>query len=199
MGWPMEETQKEADDIQEGWKWLVRGSCSLGGNHIMDFHSAAFQGAESHWCESSFCRTSTQTLWTQQSTIWKHQARTVVLKDEHPSCGIIRMTDGLMAEITLTNIAGLERVELAVLSRSKGRREIAEVEQSFRVPPQVTPSALYNMDDAGGFDNYILRTPPQAWRGLTGRAKITGCAPKCCTGILLAIDFDDKRWSKRIS
>ena len=22
MGWPMEETQKEADDIQEGWKWL---------------------------------------------------------------------------------------------------------------------------------------------------------------------------------
>lgn len=51
------------------------------------------------------------------------------------------------------------------------------------------------MDDAGGFDNYILRTPPQAWRGLTGRAKITGCAPKCCTGILLAIDFDDQSGS----
>ena len=27
---------------------------------------------------------------------------------------------------------------------------------------EVTASALYNMDDAGGYDNYILRTPPQA-------------------------------------
>ena len=26
---------------------------------------------------------------------------------------------------------------------------------------EVTPSAVYSMDDAGGFDNYILRTPPQ--------------------------------------
>lgn len=33
---------------------------------------------------------------------------------------------------------------------------------------KVTPSALYNMDDAGGFDNYILRTPPQELRSATG-------------------------------
>lgn len=33
---------------------------------------------------------------------------------------------------------------------------------------RVTPSALYNMDDAGGFDNYILRTPPQELRSATG-------------------------------
>eukprot|EP00913_Durusdinium_trenchii_P030788 g28834.t1 len=29
---------------------------------------------------------------------------------------------------------------------------------------KVTASAMYNMDDAGGFDNYILRTPPQDGR-----------------------------------
>lgn len=33
---------------------------------------------------------------------------------------------------------------------------------------RVTSSALYNMDDAGGFDNYILRTPPQELRSATG-------------------------------
>eukprot|EP00438_Fugacium_kawagutii_P023525 Skav207258 [mRNA] locus=scaffold2560:167528:168722:- [translate_table: standard] len=35
---------------------------------------------------------------------------------------------------------------------------------------EVTPSALYGMDDAGGFDNYILRTPPQdaRWGIATG-------------------------------
>eukprot|EP00927_Polykrikos_kofoidii_P026854 TRINITY_DN23840_c0_g1_i2.p1 TRINITY_DN23840_c0_g1~~TRINITY_DN23840_c0_g1_i2.p1 ORF type:complete len:282 (-),score=49.84 TRINITY_DN23840_c0_g1_i2:73-918(-) len=32
---------------------------------------------------------------------------------------------------------------------------------------RVTPSALYAMDDAGGFDNYILRTPPQELRSAT--------------------------------
>lgn len=33
---------------------------------------------------------------------------------------------------------------------------------------KVTASAMYNMDDAGGFDNYILRTPPQELRSATG-------------------------------
>jgi len=33
---------------------------------------------------------------------------------------------------------------------------------------RVTPNALYSMDDAGGFDNYILRTPPQELRSATG-------------------------------
>ena len=33
---------------------------------------------------------------------------------------------------------------------------------------RVTPSALYAMDDKGGFDNYILRTPPQDLRSSTG-------------------------------
>eukprot|EP00418_Pyrodinium_bahamense_P040628 CAMPEP_0179200704 /NCGR_PEP_ID=MMETSP0796-20121207/99885_1 /TAXON_ID=73915 /ORGANISM="Pyrodinium bahamense, Strain pbaha01" /LENGTH=161 /DNA_ID=CAMNT_0020905259 /DNA_START=112 /DNA_END=594 /DNA_ORIENTATION=- len=33
---------------------------------------------------------------------------------------------------------------------------------------RVTGSALYAMDDAGGFDNYILRTPPQELRSATG-------------------------------
>eukprot|EP00929_Paragymnodinium_shiwhaense_P012833 TRINITY_DN120725_c0_g1_i1.p2 TRINITY_DN120725_c0_g1~~TRINITY_DN120725_c0_g1_i1.p2 ORF type:complete len:288 (+),score=72.35 TRINITY_DN120725_c0_g1_i1:180-1043(+) len=33
---------------------------------------------------------------------------------------------------------------------------------------RVSPSALYSMDDAGGFDNYILRTPPEHLRSATG-------------------------------
>merc|ERR550537_837821 len=33
---------------------------------------------------------------------------------------------------------------------------------------RVTPNALYSMDDAGGFDEYILRTPPQELRSNTG-------------------------------
>mmetsp|Transcript_86248 Transcript_86248/g.252268 ORF Transcript_86248/g.252268 Transcript_86248/m.252268 type:complete len:282 (-) Transcript_86248:71-916(-) len=33
---------------------------------------------------------------------------------------------------------------------------------------RVTPSAMYNMDDAGGFDNYILRTSPEELRSATG-------------------------------
>jgi len=33
---------------------------------------------------------------------------------------------------------------------------------------RVTPSALYDMDDAGSFDNYILRTPPEELRSATG-------------------------------
>eukprot|EP00931_Biecheleriopsis_adriatica_P003070 TRINITY_DN10434_c0_g1_i1.p1 TRINITY_DN10434_c0_g1~~TRINITY_DN10434_c0_g1_i1.p1 ORF type:complete len:282 (+),score=49.45 TRINITY_DN10434_c0_g1_i1:91-936(+) len=33
---------------------------------------------------------------------------------------------------------------------------------------RVTASALYSMDDAGGFDNYILRTPPEELRSATG-------------------------------
>jgi len=33
---------------------------------------------------------------------------------------------------------------------------------------RVTSSALYGMDDAGGFDNYILRTPPEELRSATG-------------------------------
>eukprot|EP00747_Dinoflagellata_sp_TGD_P166407 gnl/TRDRNA2_/TRDRNA2_189147_c0_seq1.p1 gnl/TRDRNA2_/TRDRNA2_189147_c0~~gnl/TRDRNA2_/TRDRNA2_189147_c0_seq1.p1 ORF type:complete len:282 (-),score=46.81 gnl/TRDRNA2_/TRDRNA2_189147_c0_seq1:136-981(-) len=33
---------------------------------------------------------------------------------------------------------------------------------------RVTPSALYGMDDSGGFDNYILRTPPEELRSATG-------------------------------
>jgi len=33
---------------------------------------------------------------------------------------------------------------------------------------RVTSSALYAMDDAGGFDNYIMRTPPQELRSATG-------------------------------
>jgi len=33
---------------------------------------------------------------------------------------------------------------------------------------RVTASALYAMDDAGGFDNYILRTPPEELRSATG-------------------------------
>jgi large subunit ribosomal protein L28 len=33
---------------------------------------------------------------------------------------------------------------------------------------RVTPSALYTMDDAGGFDNYIMRTPPEELRSATG-------------------------------
>mmetsp|Transcript_11510 Transcript_11510/g.26203 ORF Transcript_11510/g.26203 Transcript_11510/m.26203 type:complete len:282 (+) Transcript_11510:85-930(+) len=33
---------------------------------------------------------------------------------------------------------------------------------------RVTPSALYAMDDAGSFDNYILRTPPEELRSATG-------------------------------
>jgi len=33
---------------------------------------------------------------------------------------------------------------------------------------RVTPSALYSMDDAGGFDDYILRTPPEELRSATG-------------------------------
>mmetsp|Transcript_106921 Transcript_106921/g.300655 ORF Transcript_106921/g.300655 Transcript_106921/m.300655 type:complete len:282 (+) Transcript_106921:76-921(+) len=33
---------------------------------------------------------------------------------------------------------------------------------------RVTASALYAMDDTGGFDNYILRTPPQELRSATG-------------------------------
>jgi large subunit ribosomal protein L28 len=33
---------------------------------------------------------------------------------------------------------------------------------------RVTPSALYNMDDAGGFDSYVLRTPPEELRSATG-------------------------------
>merc|ERR1719352_1379405 len=32
----------------------------------------------------------------------------------------------------------------------------------------VTPSALYAMDDAGGFDNYILNTPPEDMRSCSG-------------------------------
>merc|ERR1719201_2912508 len=32
----------------------------------------------------------------------------------------------------------------------------------------VTPAALYAMDDAGGFDNYILNTPPEDLRSCTG-------------------------------
>ena len=37
---------------------------------------------------------------------------------------------------------------------------------------QVTSSALYNMDDAGGFDNYILRTPPQELLSSHGRPNL---------------------------
>mmetsp|Transcript_30210 Transcript_30210/g.45524 ORF Transcript_30210/g.45524 Transcript_30210/m.45524 type:complete len:282 (-) Transcript_30210:229-1074(-) len=33
---------------------------------------------------------------------------------------------------------------------------------------RVTGSALYAMDDAGGFDDYILRTPPEEMRSATG-------------------------------
>jgi len=33
---------------------------------------------------------------------------------------------------------------------------------------RVTANALYSMDDAGGFDNYILRTPPEELRSATG-------------------------------
>lgn len=33
---------------------------------------------------------------------------------------------------------------------------------------RVTGSALYQMDDKGGFDNYILRTPPEELRSATG-------------------------------
>lgn len=33
---------------------------------------------------------------------------------------------------------------------------------------RVTSSALYAMDDAGGFDNYVLRTPPEEMRSNTG-------------------------------
>ena len=33
---------------------------------------------------------------------------------------------------------------------------------------RVTSSALYSMDDAGGFDNYIMRTPPEELRSATG-------------------------------
>mmetsp|Transcript_16685 Transcript_16685/g.33973 ORF Transcript_16685/g.33973 Transcript_16685/m.33973 type:complete len:282 (-) Transcript_16685:103-948(-) len=33
---------------------------------------------------------------------------------------------------------------------------------------KVTPAALYDMDDAGGFDKYILRTPPEELRSATG-------------------------------
>mmetsp|Transcript_69960 Transcript_69960/g.97273 ORF Transcript_69960/g.97273 Transcript_69960/m.97273 type:complete len:282 (+) Transcript_69960:78-923(+) len=33
---------------------------------------------------------------------------------------------------------------------------------------RVTPSAVYSMDDAGSFDNYVLRTPPQELRSATG-------------------------------
>lgn len=33
---------------------------------------------------------------------------------------------------------------------------------------RVSPSALYMMDDAGGFDDYILRTPPEELRSATG-------------------------------
>lgn len=33
---------------------------------------------------------------------------------------------------------------------------------------RVTPSALYAMDDAGGFDDYILRTSPEELRSATG-------------------------------
>eukprot|EP00928_Gymnodinium_smaydae_P083696 TRINITY_DN66923_c0_g1_i1.p1 TRINITY_DN66923_c0_g1~~TRINITY_DN66923_c0_g1_i1.p1 ORF type:complete len:282 (-),score=55.91 TRINITY_DN66923_c0_g1_i1:85-930(-) len=33
---------------------------------------------------------------------------------------------------------------------------------------RVTPNALYSMDDAGGFDDYIMRTPPQELRSATG-------------------------------
>mmetsp|Transcript_126581 Transcript_126581/g.300672 ORF Transcript_126581/g.300672 Transcript_126581/m.300672 type:complete len:282 (-) Transcript_126581:53-898(-) len=33
---------------------------------------------------------------------------------------------------------------------------------------RVSGPALYSMDDAGGFDNYILRTPPQDLRSTTG-------------------------------
>jgi len=33
---------------------------------------------------------------------------------------------------------------------------------------RITPSALYSMDDAGGFDDYILRTPPEELRSATG-------------------------------
>lgn len=33
---------------------------------------------------------------------------------------------------------------------------------------RVTPSALYAMDDMGGFDNYILRTPPEELRSNCG-------------------------------
>lgn len=33
---------------------------------------------------------------------------------------------------------------------------------------RVTGSALYSMDDAGGFDDYILRTPPEELRSATG-------------------------------
>merc|ERR1719217_1226414 len=32
----------------------------------------------------------------------------------------------------------------------------------------VTPSALYSMDDAGGFDNYIMTTPPEDLRSCSG-------------------------------
>mmetsp|Transcript_26003 Transcript_26003/g.57156 ORF Transcript_26003/g.57156 Transcript_26003/m.57156 type:complete len:283 (-) Transcript_26003:37-885(-) len=32
----------------------------------------------------------------------------------------------------------------------------------------VTPNALYSMDDAGGFDDYIQRTPPEELRSITG-------------------------------
>lgn len=33
---------------------------------------------------------------------------------------------------------------------------------------RVTPSALYAMDDAGSFDDYVLRTPPEELRSATG-------------------------------
>ena len=33
---------------------------------------------------------------------------------------------------------------------------------------RVTPSALYAMDDKGGFDDYLLRTPPEDLRSTTG-------------------------------
>lgn len=36
------------------------------------------------------------------------------------------------------------------------------------VKVRVTPSALYGMDDKGGFDNYILRSPPEELRSTTG-------------------------------
>lgn len=49
---------------------------------------------------------------------------------------------------------GFACTDSATLARATELRRLVEV----------TASAMYNMDDAGGFDNYILRTPPQDGR-----------------------------------
>jgi len=56
-----------------------------------------------------------------------------------------------------------------VLTPSNYRKDFAsEALNSTIYNLRVTPSALYSMDDAGGFDNYILRTPAEELRSATG-------------------------------